>query len=228
MALFRLLPRSLSIGMLNLAALLAYWVDVKHRRIARTNLTIAFPELTPRERDRIGWRSFQNTARNLVEAARLPLLSPQNIGSLVEYDSQFGLENYLLARRTGKPLLYLTGHFSAWELLPAAHALYGYPLSFVTRPLDNPPLERYVLRLREASGNKTVPKKNSTRVILEKLKQGEAVGRKGFLRTFLAFLRRRPPAWRCLPFEPMQSCFPGSLRLRSAVNTESGFWSLST
>ena len=176
MALFRLLPRSLSIGMLNLAALLAYWVDVKHRRIARTNLTIAFPELTPRERDRIGWRSFQNTARNLVEAARLPLLSPQNIGSLVEYDSQFGLENYLLARRTGKPLLYLTGHFSAWELLPAAHALYGYPLSFVTRPLDNPPLERYVLRLREASGNKTVPKKNSTRVILEKLKQGEAVG----------------------------------------------------
>jgi KDO2-lipid IV(A) lauroyltransferase len=176
LGLFRFLPRRLALPLLDILALIAYWLDWKHRRIARVNLTIAFPSLSPEEHGRIVRKSFKNTARNLLELSRLDRYSSNNIASIISYDRECGLENYLAAKATGKPILYLTGHFNAWELLPAAHALYGHPLSFVTRPLDNPMLDMYLRQLRQASGNQVIPKKNSARAILERLKAGAPVG----------------------------------------------------
>jgi KDO2-lipid IV(A) lauroyltransferase len=172
----RLLPRPTAIRALNVLASLTYRLDALHRHIARINLTIAFPELSTREHDEIARKSFQNTARNLLEVSRMHRLTPENIGELVQYDPQLGLNNFERARARQKGILYLTGHFSAWELLPTAHALYGHPLSFVTRPLDNAPLETYLHRIRELAGNKVIYKRDSARPILEELKTGGSVG----------------------------------------------------
>jgi KDO2-lipid IV(A) lauroyltransferase len=176
LALFRRTPRAMACTVIDLLATVAYYLDVKHRRIARTNLLIAFPDLPDQEHRRIARKSFQNTARNLLELARLPLLTRDSISSLVTYDPERGLNNYRKALQKGKGILYMTGHFSAWELLPAAHALYGYPLSFITRPLDEPRLEAYLHQIREYAGNTVVPKKNSARHIMETLKNRECVG----------------------------------------------------
>jgi Kdo2-lipid IVA lauroyltransferase/acyltransferase len=176
LGLFRILPRKWATAVVDLLAMLVFYFDWKHRHVAAVNLNIVFPELSVREQRRIARRSFQNTARNLLEVSRLLLLSRENISGLVEYDSQFGLNNLRAARAKNKGILYLTGHFSAWELLPTAHALYGYPLNFITRPLDNAYLERFVSALRQSSGNTVISKRNSARPILEKLKKGEDVG----------------------------------------------------
>jgi len=154
----------------------SYWLDRPHRHIARVNLRIAFPGISEKERSRIARCSFQNAAMNLLEVSRLSSLTQTNIASLVEYDSNHGLANYLDARARGKGILYLTGHFSSWELLPTAHALHGYPLSFITRPLDNLPLERHLLRIRQSKGNQVISKKNSARPILKTLKSGGSAG----------------------------------------------------
>ncbi len=172
----RALPRWFVEATLKSLAGLAYYLDAHHRHIAHVNLKIAFPNATTKWRSEIARKSFQNVALNLLEIARLPLLSPVKISSLVQYDPLEGLNNHEKALARGKPVLYLTGHFSAWELLPTAHALYGYPLSFITRPLDNVRLERYLLRVREAAGNQVIPKKNSARLILEKLRSCGRIG----------------------------------------------------
>jgi KDO2-lipid IV(A) lauroyltransferase len=86
------------------------------------------------------------------------------------------LNNFRAAQSKGKGILYLTGHLSAWELLPAAHAVYGHPLSFITRPLDNIRLDRYLRRLRESVGNRVIPKKNAARPVLKVLEQKGCVG----------------------------------------------------
>jgi KDO2-lipid IV(A) lauroyltransferase len=162
-AMLRIFPRSLGETLLKLMATCVYYIDFRHRHIAGVNLQIAFPDLSIRERKRIARRSFQNTAMNLLEISKLPILTPENISSLVEYDVANGLDNYISAHKKGKGILYLTGHFSSWELLPAAHALHGHPLSFVTRPLDNARLDQYLLRIRESKGNRVLNKKNSAR-----------------------------------------------------------------
>ncbi len=176
LALFSTLPRAVSGMLIDALAVTTYYLDARHRRIADVNLTIAFPNLGPAERKRIARRSFRSTGRNLLEVSRMRGLNSRTVRRLVTYDEQCGLNNFEAALATGKPLLYLTGHFSAWELLPAAHALYGHPLSFVTRPLDNPHLERYMVRMREFSGNSVISKKNSARPILENLKGLRPVG----------------------------------------------------
>jgi len=172
----RLIPRSVSIFLIRTSAIVAYFIDFRHSHIARVNLKIAFPELSKKERSAIACRSFQNTAMNLLEVSRIPRLNRENISALVQYDPVSGLDNYRAALSKGKGILYLTGHFSAWELLPVTHALYGYPLSFVTRPLDNVHLDRYFKHLRESNGNKVIHKKNAVRPILKCLKEKGAVG----------------------------------------------------
>jgi KDO2-lipid IV(A) lauroyltransferase len=176
LAFFRIIPRFIGICIIRILAGCVYSFDLRHQRIARINLNIAFPELSNRERNRIARISFQNAAMNLLEISRLASLSRNRIPSLVAYDMIHGLKNYHAASAKGKGILYLTGHFSSWELLPAAHALYGHPLSFITRPLDNAPLERYLLKIRESKGNRVLYKKNSARQILRTLNSGGAVG----------------------------------------------------
>lgn len=176
LAVFRILPRAAAVLILDLLAMLAFYLDARHRHIARVNLRIAFPELSRREHDHIARKSFCNTARNLLEVSRIPILTRESISALATYDPNFGLNNFEAARSKGKGILYLTGHFSSWELLPTAHALHGYPLSFITRPLDVAPLERYMLRVREAAGNRVISKRNSARQILRTLHAGASVG----------------------------------------------------
>jgi Kdo2-lipid IVA lauroyltransferase/acyltransferase len=174
--LFRILPRSLGIGIIRILATCAYCLDTRHRHVADVNLRIAFPELSDRERSRIARISFQNASLNLLEISKLRSLTPDTLSSFIEYDAVQGLNNFQTARAKGKGIIYLTGHFSSWELLPAAHAINGYPLSFITRPLDNIALERYLLKVRESKGNQVINKKNSARHVLKNLNSGGAAG----------------------------------------------------
>jgi KDO2-lipid IV(A) lauroyltransferase len=175
-AIIRICPRAAGVLIVQGLANFVYRFDRKHRHIAAVNLRIAFPELSEIRRSEIARKSYQNTALNLLEISRFPRLNSRNIRSLVEYDPVSGLDNFKAAQATGKGILYLTGHFSAWELLPAAHALYGYPLSFVTRPLDNSRLDRYLRFLRESVGNRVIDKKYASRSILKRVHEKGTVG----------------------------------------------------
>lgn len=175
-AFFRVVPRPVGVWVVRALAAAFYCLDGRHRRIADVNLKIAFPEMAPRRRRQVARRSFQNVGMNLLEVSRLPSLTPANIGRLADYDPVDGLRNYRAALSKGKGVLYLTGHFSSWELLPTAHALHGHPLSFTTRPLDNARLERYLRAVRESKGNTVVYKKDSARHILRELKAGRTTG----------------------------------------------------
>ena len=97
MEFFRIPPRALGVWLIKIAAACVYWLDGRHRHIASVNLRIAFPGLSNRERHRIARTSFQNAAMNLLEVSRLSSLNPANIASIVEYDSDQGLDNYRAA-----------------------------------------------------------------------------------------------------------------------------------
>jgi KDO2-lipid IV(A) lauroyltransferase len=108
-----------------------------------------------------------------AEFARMPSYTKENIEGVVILD---GHENFLAGHRRGKGVLYLTGHIGAWELSSFAHALYGFPLHYMARPLDNTPLDAMVNEYRGLSGNKPIFKNESARVMLRILKEAGTVG----------------------------------------------------
>jgi KDO2-lipid IV(A) lauroyltransferase len=87
-----------------------------------------------------------------------------------------GHENFLEGQRRGKGVLYLTGHIGAWELSSFAHALYGFPLHYMARRIDNQRIDALVNGYRCLSGNRPIFKNESARVMLKVLKEAGTVG----------------------------------------------------
>ncbi|HKE09276.1 MAG TPA: lysophospholipid acyltransferase family protein [Candidatus Acidoferrum sp.] len=165
----RSVARSLAAGTTRLLLLLM----PKLRKTAEFNLRLAFPEWTNAERR----AALQGMARNLggmaAEFARLPKYTRENIAEVVILD---GHENFLAGKSRGKGVIYLTGHIGAWELSSYAHALYGFPLHYMARPLDNAPLDKLVNEYRGRSGNQPVYKNEAARTMMRVLKDAGTIG----------------------------------------------------
>jgi Kdo2-lipid IVA lauroyltransferase/acyltransferase len=168
-----LLPRPLALRVGTIIGQLAHLVLPHLRRHAERNLRIALPEADERERDRIKRGTFRNLGHLLGEISQFPRFNRANIESVVGYE---GLENYLSAVAQGRGVILLTGHIGAWELSVYAHSIYGHPMSFLARRVDNPLVERLAESQRARFGNRSIDKKNSVREVLKTLKAGGVVG----------------------------------------------------
>ena len=170
---FQSLPRGLAYRAGDAAAALGYILARRQREVGLHNLRMALPGLSEDERRTIVRGVFRNLGRLLVEFSHFPALTPENIGSLVEYE---GFEHYLEARNRGRGVIFLTAHLGAWELSPLAHALYGHPLKFLTRPIDNPRIDELITRFRTSAGNQVIRRTDSAREIIRALRSNESVG----------------------------------------------------
>jgi Kdo2-lipid IVA lauroyltransferase/acyltransferase len=167
------LPRPLARGLAAAATRVLLFVLPKLRKTAEFNLRLAFPEWTEQQRRGVMRQMSRNLGWMAAEFARLPQYTKGNIENVVVLD---GHENFLEGQSRGKGVLYLTGHIGAWELSSYAHALYGFPLHYMARPLDNKPLDALVNRYRGLSGNKPIYKNEAARVMLRVLKDAGTVG----------------------------------------------------
>jgi KDO2-lipid IV(A) lauroyltransferase len=165
----RPLARAVGIGV----GRLVYLFHGKLRRVGRRNLVLAFPEMPETRRRRILRGVFTSLGRQLAEVCLFPKYTAENVSQVVVYD---GFENFERAFQRGKGVLFLTAHLGGWELSAFAHSLYGHPLSFIMRPLDNPYLDRMMRHYRTLHGNKTVDKDDFIRGLLRAMKEGETVG----------------------------------------------------
>jgi KDO2-lipid IV(A) lauroyltransferase len=143
------------------------------RRSAMQNLRLAFPDWSNKQRKAVIGGMVRQLGWMGAEFARFPRYTKTNIERIVLLD---GFENFAAAQSRGKGVLFLTGHMSAWELAPFAQALYGYPLHFLVRPIDNARLDGLVTRYRCASGNLPIDKNQSARAVLKVLAGGGTVG----------------------------------------------------
>jgi KDO2-lipid IV(A) lauroyltransferase len=167
------LPRPVARGVAAAGARLLLLLLPTLRKTAEFNLQLAFPEKTDAERHKILEQMARNLGWMAAEFARFPKYNKENIENVVILD---GHENFLAGQRRGKGVLYLTGHIGAWELSSFAHGLYGFPLHYMARPLDNKLLDEMVNRYRGLSGNVPIFKNESARVMLRVLKDAGTVG----------------------------------------------------
>jgi Kdo2-lipid IVA lauroyltransferase/acyltransferase len=167
------LPRSLARASGIVLGQLVYLLHGKLRRVGMRNLAMALPEKSVRERRKIVRGVFISLGRQFAEICLFPRYTLENVSRIVTYD---GFENFDRASERGKGVLFLTAHLGGWELSAFAHSLYGHPLHFVMRPLDNPYLDALVRRNRTRHGNTPILKDDPVRELLRAMKAGATVG----------------------------------------------------
>jgi Kdo2-lipid IVA lauroyltransferase/acyltransferase len=167
------LPRPLARAMGAGIARLLFLATPRLRSIAKFNLQLAFPEWTDAQREATLRGMVRSLGWMAAEFARMPRYTRENIEEIIVLD---GNENFLEGQRRGKGVLFLTAHLGAWELSSYAHALYGYPLHYIARPLDNARLDMLVNRYRGLSGNKPIFKNESARAMLKILWEAGTIG----------------------------------------------------
>ena len=167
------MPRALARFVGARTAALLFWLRPRLRAAAAENLKLAFPEWNNKQRRaairgmvwQLGWMA--------AEFAHFPRHTRQNIDRVILLD---GFENFANAQARGKGVLFLTGHMSAWEMAPFAQALYGNPLHFLVRPIDNARVDALITKYRCLNGNQPIDKNQSARAVLKVLREKGTVG----------------------------------------------------
>jgi KDO2-lipid IV(A) lauroyltransferase len=167
------LPRSLARALAEGLARMLFAITPKLGKTAEFNLKLAFPQWTDAQREATIRGMVRSLGWMAAEFARMPRYTRKNVEEIIVLD---GHENFLEGQRRGKGVLFLTAHMGAWELSSYAHAVYGYPLHYMARPLDNARLDGLVNRYRGLSGNAPIFKNESARVMLRILKEAGTIG----------------------------------------------------
>jgi len=168
-----LLPRPMARFVGATFAFLAYGIRRPLRRTATLNLKLAFPDWSDSKRKEVIRGMVRQIGWMAGEFSQFPRYTRKRIEEIVILD---GYENFDAARQRGKGVLFLTGHMSAWELAPFAHALFGYPLHFLVRPIANRRVDALINGYRCLSGNRPIDKNRSARAMLKVLSEGGTVG----------------------------------------------------
>jgi KDO2-lipid IV(A) lauroyltransferase len=172
----KIAPKSFVYAMMKALTLLVYHLDKKRRNLTITNLTMAFPEKTSEEIILLSKKVYTELSRTISEI-------------LFMFTGKFDIENAIknrdeakeklqnLAQNSPHGIIFMTAHFSNWELMAHFIAKNGFPMIVIGRKGDNDLIETNITTpMREKYGNSAVSKKKAMLAMMKKLKAGGNVG----------------------------------------------------
>jgi KDO2-lipid IV(A) lauroyltransferase len=117
------------------------------RRLARTHVAVAFPELDEAARARLVRSTFEHAGQSFAELGLWRKLGRQP--GYIEIENLAALDDALAG---GRGALAITGHVGNWELLAATVAARGYGLSVVARRVHDERFNSLITRFRGDRG----------------------------------------------------------------------------
>ena len=143
----------------------------RRRRIAKINLELCFPEMSPIQRATLLEDHFAALGIGFFETAMAWWAPDEKLRSLAGVE---GTEHLEQALARGKGVILMTGHFTTLELA-ARFITWYYPFHAMYRPHKNPLYEAVMRRERERQSRLTPLTRDDIRGMLRGLKQGHAV-----------------------------------------------------
>jgi Kdo2-lipid IVA lauroyltransferase/acyltransferase len=140
-------------------------------RTARKNLLAAFPEKTDAERDAIRIAMWDNLGRVVAEYPHLEKFSPLGDDPRITFAAPESPETY-----KGQAILFLSGHFANWEMMPILGEQHGLKGATVVRPPNNPYIANWIARQRALNGpDSLLAKQSAARRMMGHLRGGGVI-----------------------------------------------------
>jgi len=166
------LPQSLFLALGAILSVLFWPVLASRRRVARINLSLCFPELDDRARNKLLRANMRNTVIGALELLRAWYAPGNTLRGLAEID---GLDRLRDALAEGHGVLLFTGHFTHTELaVRLISEALDRPVRTVIRRHNSLCLETAYETARAKVFGPTIAKKD-VRGLLRALQSGEAV-----------------------------------------------------
>jgi KDO2-lipid IV(A) lauroyltransferase len=118
---------------------------------ARDNLRAAYPEKTADEMEAVLREMWDNLGRTIAEYPHLHKISMNGTNPRIEVTH---VERSDAAMESGKGVLFVSGHFANWEVMAPAATQRGYDGGTVYRPVNNPFVDRWIVKQRMKAGSK--------------------------------------------------------------------------
>ena len=144
-------------------------------RRAMKHLAIAFPEMTETERKAVVAGMWDNLGRMIAEYPHLDAITDPASGRI----EVIGAERLERVRKSGKAFIVISAHMANFELMPIAAYKHGHNMTVVSRPVNNPLIQRILLffRQRPTGDWGKIPKGvDGARQAIKLLKQGLNLG----------------------------------------------------
>ncbi len=165
------LPYRLQLGLARIAGALFYRLAGRRRHIAETNIALCFPELDGARRAQLVRENFQNAAMALLETGVSWWADDERLRPLYRVE---GLENLEAARRLGKGVILLGGHYTTLEISGRLAAFHIPDVCPVYKRAHNPLFEAVMSRARRRNYHRLLPHKEM-RTLIRALRRNEVV-----------------------------------------------------
>ncbi len=151
-----------------------YAWDKRHRQRAARSISLAFPQFSEGQVQRVCKASFEHFVQLAFEVIHTPRVISRDSWAHRMTAANLGPAMDLLNAR--KPVILVTGHLGNWEVLGYLLAVIGYEVDAIARPIDNPLINDWLLGIRENKGMRIITKWDATDRMLEVLGNGGALG----------------------------------------------------
>jgi KDO2-lipid IV(A) lauroyltransferase len=146
--------------------------DRRHEGVARDALKRCLPDLLRVEREQILTNLYRTLGMVTVEMMQMQTAPPRR---MLDRTDTSALQELFETVRGGQSCVLFGGHVDNWELTGWTMAAHAPMVSFA-RPLDNPLLDRLIMRTRARTGHNVVSKFGGLRDMMRHLKKGVMAG----------------------------------------------------
>ncbi len=140
-----------------------------HQR-GRASLKIAYPDWSEGEIERTLREAWENIGRTAGEFSHLEKFDPDAGGRV----TILGRETFDAVIASGKPAIFVSGHFANWEVTPRTMHAAGLDYCFVYRAANNPLVDGLIIKTRgRVISRRQIPKgRRGGRDMIEALTAG--------------------------------------------------------
>jgi KDO2-lipid IV(A) lauroyltransferase len=155
-------------------AILSYYVSKRYREVSYRNLEFAFDNrFSEDEKREITKYAFKNLLFNFLHAMELRHMSKDELAKRVTIQNIEAVER---VHAEGRAVIYVTTHYSSWELGGASIGAFIEPLIAVYKKMKNQAYQDWLLEARGSFGNISMEKTNVVKPLVRGLKKRLACG----------------------------------------------------